>query len=63
MSSESVNAFISRKILSKTTEPVTADDIASRFTNARRAAVTEILETLCTMGHAHRGKTKGTYLP
>jgi hypothetical protein len=34
--------------------------IAARFTNARRAAVAEILETLCTMGHGHRGKTKCT---
>ena len=51
------------KILSKTTEPVTADAVAARFTNARRAAVAEILETLCTMGHAHRGRAKGTYLP
>ena len=42
---------------------VTGDDIAARFTNARRTAVTEILETLCTMGHAHRGKAKGTFLP
>jgi hypothetical protein len=51
------------RILSKTTEPLTAEAVAARFTNARRAAVVEILETLCTMGHAHRGKTKGTYLP
>jgi hypothetical protein len=51
------------RILSKTTEPVTPDAVAARFTNARRAAVAEILETLTTMGHAHRGKTKGTYLP
>jgi len=51
------------KILSKTTEPVTADAVATNFTNARRTAVAEILETLCTMGHAHRGKAKGTYLP
>jgi hypothetical protein len=51
------------KFLSKTTGPVTADDVAAQFFNARRAAVTEILETLCTMGHAHRGKLNGTYLP
>ena len=33
--------------------------IAARFNNARRSAIAEILETLCTMGHAHRGKSKG----
>ena len=51
------------KILSQTTEPVTPDTIAARFTNARRAAVAEILETLVTMGRAHRGSVRGTYLP
>lgn len=34
---------------------MTAAAIAERFTNARRAGVAEILETLCAMGRAHRG--------
>jgi hydroxyethylthiazole kinase-like sugar kinase family protein len=40
--------------------PITPDAVAARFTNARRAAVAEILETLVTLGHAHRGNTKKT---
>ncbi len=51
------------KLLAKTKDPLTADDVASRFSGARRTAVAEILETLVTMGHAHRGKSKGSYLP
>ena len=35
----------------------------ARFSRAKPADIAEILETLCTMGHAHRGKPKGTYLP
>lgn len=44
-------------------EPMTAQDMADRFQRAKPAEVAEILDTLCTMGHAHRGKLKGTYLP
>ncbi len=51
------------KLLAKTKDPLAADEVASRFTGARRTAVAGILETLVTMGHAHRGKTKGIYLP
>ena len=51
------------QLLAKTTEPVTAESLAAHFKNARRQAVEEILETLCTMGQAHRGQTQGTYLP
>jgi hypothetical protein len=43
-------------------EPVTPELIAKRFARAKPADVSEILETLCTMGHAHRGQKKGTYL-
>jgi hypothetical protein len=44
-------------------EPVTAADMAKRFSRARSADVGEILETLCAMGKARRGKEDGTYLP
>jgi len=44
-------------------EPVTAPDMAKRFARARSADVGEILETLCAMGKARRGKADGTYLP
>jgi hypothetical protein len=43
-------------------EPVTAADMAKRFSRARSAEVGEILETLCAMGKARRGKADGTYL-
>jgi hypothetical protein len=43
--------------------PVSPADLAARFSRARPGDIAEILETLCTMGHAHRGKPKGTYLP
>jgi hypothetical protein len=43
-------------------EPVTPETLAQRFKRADPATVAEILETLCTMGHAHRGKEKGSYL-
>jgi hypothetical protein len=49
--------------LSAAKETVTAETMAKRFTRAKPADVAEILETLCTMGHAHRGKAKGTFLP
>jgi len=44
-------------------EPVTAPEMAKRFVRARAADVEEILETLCAMGKARRGKADGTYLP
>jgi len=49
--------------LSTSKETVTPETMAKRFTRAKPADIAEILETLCTMGHAHRGKTNGTYLP
>ena len=51
------------QVLSASSEPVTAESIATQFSRARRPAVEEILETLCTMGQAQRGKVEGTYLP
>ena len=44
-------------------EAVTAAAVAKGFARARAEDVGEILETLCAMGHAHRGKDGGTYLP
>ena len=44
-------------------EPVTASEMAKRFSRARAADVGEILETLCTLGKAQRGKAEGTFLP
>ncbi|HSU56010.1 MAG TPA: hypothetical protein VLT36_18280 [Candidatus Dormibacteraeota bacterium] len=44
-------------------DPVTPETIAKRFARAKPADISEILETLCTMGHAHKGTPKGTYLP
>jgi hypothetical protein len=44
-------------------EPVTVPDMAKRFARARPADVGEILETLCAMGKARRGKADGTFLP
>lgn len=49
--------------LAKFKEPVTPETIAKCFKRADPDTVAEILETLCTMGHAHRGKTQRTYLP
>jgi hypothetical protein len=49
--------------LSSYKEPITPETIAKRFTRAKPGDVSEILETLCAMGHAHRGRAKGTYLP
>ena len=49
--------------LSSCREPVTSETLARHFLRARTSDVSEILETLCTMGHAHRGKSDGTYLP
>ena len=44
-------------------EAVTAADVARGLSRARAADVGEILETLCAVGRAHRGKVAGTYLP
>ena len=44
-------------------EPVTAPDMAQRFSRARPADLGEILETLCAMGKGRRGKADGTFLP
>jgi hypothetical protein len=44
-------------------QPVTAPEMAKRFTRARAADVGEILETLCAVGKARRGRGEGTYLP
>jgi hypothetical protein len=44
-------------------EAVTAGDVARGFSRAKAADVGEILETLCAMGRAHKGKVEGTFLP
>ena len=44
-------------------QPVTAADVAKGFARVKAADVGEILETLCTMGHARRGQAEGTFLP
>ena len=44
-------------------EAVTAADVARGFSRAKAADVGEILETLCAMGRAQKGKVAGTYLP
>ena len=44
-------------------QPVTAAEMAKGFARVKAADVGEILETLCTMGHARRGKAEGTFLP
>jgi hypothetical protein len=44
-------------------EAVTAAEVARGFSRARAADVGEILETLCAVGRAHKGKVEGTYLP
>jgi hypothetical protein len=44
-------------------QPVTAADVAKAFTRVKAGDVGEILETLCTMGHARRGQAAGTFLP
>jgi hypothetical protein len=49
--------------LSASKESVTSETMARRFSRADPDDVSEILETLCAMGHAHKGKGKGTYLP
>ena len=44
-------------------EAVTAADVARGFSRAKAADVGEILETLCAVGRAHKGKVAGTFLP
>jgi hypothetical protein len=44
-------------------EPVTAAEMAKRFARARASDAGEILETLCAVGKARRGKADGTFLP
>ena len=44
-------------------QPVTAADVAKGFARVRAADVEEILETLCTMGHARRGQGEGHSYP
>jgi hypothetical protein len=44
-------------------EPVTAPEMAKRFARAKAGDVGEILETLCAVGKARRGKVDGTFLP
>ncbi len=47
-------------VLATVREPVTAPELAKRFTRARAADVGEILETLCAVGKARRGSTSAT---
>ncbi len=49
--------------LSAIKEPATPAELANRFARADAQVIAAILEALCTLGHARRGKTKGTYLP
>ena len=49
--------------LAEEKEPVTAAEMAKRFARARAADTGEILETLCAMGKARRGKADETFLP
>jgi hypothetical protein len=44
-------------------QAVTAAEVAKGFARVKAEDVGEILETLCTMGHARRGKVDGTFLP
>ena len=43
-------------------EPVTAAEIARRFARAKARDLAEILQTLCAVGKARRGRADGTYL-
>ena len=49
--------------LAEVKEPATAAALAKRFARAKPSDVGEILETLCAMGQAHKGKVEGTFLP
>ena len=42
-------------------DPVTPEALSKRFLRPKPKNVSEILETLCTTGHAHRGNAKGTF--
>ena len=44
-------------------QPVTAAAVAKAFARVKAEDVEEILETLCTLGHARRGQAEGTFLP
>jgi hypothetical protein len=50
-------------VLAGVKEAVTAAELAKGFSRARAADVGEILETLCAVGRAHKGKVEGSYLP
>jgi hypothetical protein len=50
-------------VLATVKEPGTAPEMAKRFARARASDVGEILETLCAVGRARRGKADGTFLP
>jgi hypothetical protein len=41
--------------------PITDEALAKQFLRAKKEDVTEIIETLCTLGHAKRGKQPATY--
>jgi len=41
--------------------PVTGAQLTKQFLRAKVEDVEAILETLCTMGHAHHDKKTGTY--
>jgi hypothetical protein len=43
-------------------QPVTPAEVAKGFARVNAADTEEILETLCTMGHARRGKAEGTFM-
>ena len=47
-------------VLATVKEPVTPSEMAKRFARARAADIWEIIETLCAVGKARRGKTDGT---
>jgi hypothetical protein len=49
--------------LSTAKEPVRVPEMARGFAPAKAADVGEILETLCAMGKARRGRADGTYMP
>jgi hypothetical protein len=44
-------------------QSATAAAVAKAFARVKAEDVSDILETLCTMGHARRGQAAGTFLP
>jgi hypothetical protein len=44
-------------------QAVSAAEVAKAFARVKAGDGGEILETLCTMGHARRGKVDGTFVP